>query len=95
MASAWSGMTVIEIRGFSGKRLTSRILSSGRKAPLQWSGERPGLLWNRGGETDYQAAVREFIGSYSQRGLLIVISDFLDDKKLRARLAVSRRFPQA
>ena len=33
-----------------------------------------------GGATDYQALVREFIGTYSQRGLLIIISDFLDDK---------------
>ena len=32
-----------------------------------------------GGVTDYLAAVREFIGNYSQRGLVIIISDFLDD----------------
>jgi hypothetical protein len=32
-----------------------------------------------GGSTDYLAAIREFISSYSQRGLVIVISDFLDD----------------
>jgi uncharacterized protein (DUF58 family) len=31
------------------------------------------------GTTDYHATVREFIGNYSQRGLVIVISDFLDD----------------
>ena len=31
------------------------------------------------GRTDYQAAIREFITAYSQRGLVIVISDFLDD----------------
>ena len=31
------------------------------------------------GATDYLAVVREFIGTYSQRGLVIVISDFLDD----------------
>ncbi|MFI4983340.1 MAG: hypothetical protein ACHQIO_23555, partial [Nevskiales bacterium] len=31
------------------------------------------------GATDYLASVREFIGAYSQRGLVIVISDFLDD----------------
>ena len=39
-----------------------------------------------GGETDYQAVVREFIGSYPQRGLLIVISDFLDDKNCERAL---------
>ena len=32
-----------------------------------------------GGSTDYLAVIREFISSYSQRGLVIVISDFLDD----------------
>ena len=31
------------------------------------------------GRTDYLAMVREFIGTYSQRGLVIIISDFLDD----------------
>ena len=32
------------------------------------------------GVTDFFAVVREFISSYPQRGLLIVISDFLDDQ---------------
>jgi hypothetical protein len=32
-----------------------------------------------GGPTDYLAITREFIGDYQQRGLLVVISDFLDD----------------
>ena len=32
------------------------------------------------GPTDYMAVVREFIGSYSQRGLVVIISDFLDDR---------------
>ena len=32
-----------------------------------------------GGTTDYVASIREFISCYSQRGLVIVISDFLDD----------------
>ena len=32
------------------------------------------------GVTDYLAVVREFIGAFQQRGLVIVISDFLDDK---------------
>jgi hypothetical protein len=31
------------------------------------------------GKTDYLAMVREFIGTYSQRGLVIIVSDFLDD----------------
>ncbi|HVN05820.1 MAG TPA: DUF58 domain-containing protein [Bryobacteraceae bacterium] len=33
-----------------------------------------------GGQTDFFAMVREFIARYSQRGLVIVISDFLDDQ---------------
>jgi len=33
-----------------------------------------------GGPTDYFRVVREFIETYSQRGLVIVISDFLDDR---------------
>ncbi len=32
-----------------------------------------------GGRTDYLRVVRDFISAYSQRGLLVVISDFLDD----------------
>lgn len=32
-----------------------------------------------GGRTDYFEVVRQFISRYAQRGLLIVISDFLDD----------------
>jgi hypothetical protein len=32
------------------------------------------------GATDYNAMVREFIGNFQQRGLVIIISDFLDDK---------------
>ena len=32
-----------------------------------------------GGKTDYLEVTREFIGSYQQRGLLIIVSDFLDD----------------
>lgn len=32
-----------------------------------------------GGRTDYLGVARQFITAYSQRGLLIVVSDFLDD----------------
>jgi uncharacterized protein (DUF58 family) len=32
------------------------------------------------GRTDFFAVVREFISSYSQRGMVIIISDFLDDQ---------------
>ena len=33
-----------------------------------------------GGHTNFYETVRQFISTYSQRGLLIVVSDFLDDK---------------
>ena len=38
------------------------------------------------GPTDYLALVREFIGIYSQRGLVIIISDFLDDRSCEKAL---------
>jgi hypothetical protein len=38
------------------------------------------------GATDYLASVKEFIGAYSQRGLVIVISDFLDDQSCEKAL---------
>jgi hypothetical protein len=31
------------------------------------------------GRTSYQRVIREFISGYNQRGLIIIISDFLDD----------------
>jgi uncharacterized protein (DUF58 family) len=37
------------------------------------------LAMKAGGRTDTQRVVREFISNYSQRGLVIVLSDFLDD----------------
>jgi len=33
-----------------------------------------------GGRTDFFAVMREFISNYSDRGLVIMISDFLDDQ---------------
>jgi hypothetical protein len=32
-----------------------------------------------GGLTDYLSVVREFIGNYASRGVVIILSDFLDD----------------
>jgi len=67
----------IEIHGFT-SRLTQRLLSTGGRHRI------PGVMealaqMEAGGRTDYLAMVREFIGTYSQRGLVVVISDFLDD----------------
>lgn len=67
----------IEVHGFS-SRLSQRLVSSGGRHRI--SGVLDGLAAMRsGGRTDYLSVVRQFISSYSQRGLLIIISDFLDD----------------
>jgi len=67
----------MEVNGFS-SRLGHRVLSNGgrHRFPAVMDGIS---AMDAGGETDYLAVIREFISSYSQRGLVIVISDFLDD----------------
>ncbi|HEV3197521.1 MAG TPA: DUF58 domain-containing protein [Bryobacteraceae bacterium] len=67
----------IEVHGFS-SRLSPRIFSTGGRHRF------PGVMdslkaLTASGATDYLSMVREFIGTYSQRGLVIIISDFLDD----------------
>ncbi|MGP8244389.1 MAG: DUF58 domain-containing protein [Bryobacteraceae bacterium] len=67
----------IEVHGFA-RRISKRVISSGGRHRF------PGVMdaiaaIPAGGATDYHAVVREFIGSYPRRGLVIVISDFLDD----------------
>jgi uncharacterized protein (DUF58 family) len=67
----------IEIHPFT-NRLSQRIFSSGGRH--RFSGVMDSLsALATGGATDYHGVIREFIGTYSQRGLIIVISDFLDD----------------
>lgn len=67
----------IEVHGFN-NGLSSRIFSTGGRH--RFMGVMEALQELRaGGPTDYLAVVREFISDYSQRGLVIVISDFLDD----------------
>ena len=67
----------IEIHGFS-NRLGQRIFSTGGRH--RFPGVMDGLsAMEPGGATDYLAVVREFIGTYSQRGLVVIVSDFLDD----------------
>ena len=74
----------IEVHGFS-SRLSQRILSSGGRH--RFSAVMEGLAaMDAAGVTDYMAVVREFIGSFSQRGLVIVISDFLDDRSCERAL---------
>ncbi|HKE22883.1 MAG TPA: DUF58 domain-containing protein [Bryobacteraceae bacterium] len=68
----------IEVHGFC-NRLGQRIFSSGGRH--RFPGVMDGLsALEAGGATDYFQVVREYIGTYSQRGLVIVISDFLDDR---------------
>jgi uncharacterized protein (DUF58 family) len=67
----------IEVHGFA-SRLSPRIFSTGGRHRF------PGVMdaltaLTASGATDYLSMVREFIGTYSQRGLVIIISDFLDD----------------
>lgn len=67
----------IEVHGLS-NRLSQRILSTGGRHRIP-SVMDALMTLQAGGPTDYLAVVREFIGMYSQRGVVIVISDFLDD----------------
>ena len=77
-------LDTIEIQGFAG-RLTQRVISTGGRH--RFFGVMDGLsALQASGATDYLASVREFIGAYSQRGLVIVISDFLDDQSCERAL---------
>jgi uncharacterized protein (DUF58 family) len=68
----------IEVHGFSSK-LHNRVLASGGRH--RFAAVNDGLsAFEASGETDYMAVIREFIGAFSQRGLVIIISDFLDDR---------------
>lgn len=67
----------IEIHGFS-NRLSQRILSTGGRHRISSVMDRLAALEAQG-RTDYLAVVREFISDYSQRGVVILIADFLDD----------------
>ena len=77
-------LDTIEVHGFA-SRLSQRLLSSGGRH--RFSVVMEGLsAMQSGGATDYMAMVREFIGSFSQRGLIIIISDFLDDQSCERAL---------
>jgi len=68
----------IEIHGFSNK-LGRRFLCTGGRHRFGPVLDCLGSM-EPGGQTDFFAVMREFISSYSQCGLTIVISDFLDDQ---------------
>lgn len=70
-------LDTIEIHSFS-NRLGQRLFATGGRH--RFTGIMEGIAAMRpAGPTDYMAVVREFIGAYSQRGLLVILSDFLDD----------------
>jgi len=68
----------IEVHGFS-NRLSERVLSSGGRHRFSGVMDRLSAMAS-GGATDYFKVVRDFIGTYPQPGLLIIISDFFDDR---------------
>ena len=68
----------IEIHGFS-SRLGRRTHSTGGRHRFAAVMDSIAAL-DPGGATDYMAVVREFIDVYSQKGLVVVVSDFLDDR---------------
>ena len=71
-------LDTIEIHGFS-DRLSQRFVASGGRHRFGGVLDKLSAL-EALGPTDYQRVIREFISSYGQRGLVIVISDFLDDQ---------------
>src|ERR1019366_671389 len=74
----------IEIQGFA-NRLRQRVISTGGRH--RFFGVMDGLsALQASGPTDYLASVKEFIGAYSQRGLVIIVSDFLDDQSCERAL---------
>jgi uncharacterized protein (DUF58 family) len=77
-------LDTIEIQCFA-DRLRQRVISTGGRH--RFFGVMDGLsALQASGPTDYLASVREFIGAYSQRGLVIIVSDFLDDQSCERAL---------
>jgi uncharacterized protein (DUF58 family) len=77
-------LDTIEIQGFAG-RLMQRVISTGGRH--RFFGVMDGIsALQASGATNCLASVREFIGTYSQRGLVIIVSDFLDDQSCERAL---------
>jgi uncharacterized protein (DUF58 family) len=77
-------LDTIEIQCFA-NHLRQRVISTGGRH--RFFGVMDGLsALEASGPTDYLASVREFIGAYSQRGLVIIVSDFLDDRSCERAL---------
>ncbi|HTT62690.1 MAG TPA: DUF58 domain-containing protein [Bryobacteraceae bacterium] len=71
-------LDAIELHPFSNK-LGHRYLCAGGRHRFGPVLDALGAM-ETGGRTDFFAVLREFITRYAQRGLTIVISDFLDDQ---------------
>jgi uncharacterized protein (DUF58 family) len=70
-------LDTIALRPFS-ERLGEGMTCGGGRHRFSPAMEYLGAL-RTGGRTDYLEVVRQFISTHPQRGLLIIISDFLDD----------------
>jgi len=82
----------IGVHGFS-NRLGQRLYATGGRHRFPNLMDSLSAL-EAGGATDYIRVVREFIETYSQRGLVIVISDFLDDQGCEKALEYLSDFGQ-
>ncbi|MBV9503984.1 MAG: DUF58 domain-containing protein [Acidobacteriia bacterium] len=67
----------MEVHAFA-DRLSNRFISTGGRHRISGVMESLSAM-TAGGRTNYLAVVREFISNYSQRGVVIILSDFLDD----------------
>lgn len=70
-------LDTIQVLPFASRIKESKACGGGRQQYRQISEFIEGL--KPGGETDFLKVVRQFLDEYPQRGLVIVISDFLDD----------------
>ncbi|MBC7925487.1 MAG: DUF58 domain-containing protein [Bryobacteraceae bacterium] len=77
-------LDTICIQPFRDKLEESHLCSGGRHRFLPASEFLSGL--RHGGPTDYMAVSRAVAGKYPQRGLLIILSDFLDDQDVERPL---------
>jgi uncharacterized protein (DUF58 family) len=71
-------LDTIEIHPFA-EKLSRRFIASGGRHRFGGVADALSQLEVRG-RTSYQHVIREFISGCSQRGLIIIISDFLDDE---------------
>ncbi len=71
-------LDTIEVLPFSAKLQEGKVCGGGRHRFTPLANFLEGL--KSGGATNFHKVVREFLNDYPQRGLVIVVSDFLDDE---------------